>query len=164
LSDSAKKIGRRLSAVTADLNALPRTSGAPVDPEPNAAEYVRTCTAGTDRVLVVADAPEILAMAGRPFAGGHPTFRPGFYTLESDQRQTLERLGHQSVPIVLLDEEGSYASHFVPQFRLIHEHVMTRYERAGELPAPAGAPVQVFTERGRASAGHYRETALPCFS
>jgi hypothetical protein len=164
LSDSVKKVGRRLAAVTADLSALPQPSGARADPEPNAAEYVRTCTAITDRVLVVADAPEILAVAGRPFAGGHPTFRPGFYTLESDQRQTLERLRHESVPVVLLDEEGSYSSHFVPQFRLIHEHVMQAYERAGQLPAPAGPPVQVFTERGRATSRHYRDTALPCFS
>ena len=163
LSDSVKKVARRVAAVTADLGALPPGRAA-ADPEPNAAEYVRVCTAATDRVLVVADAPEILAMAGRPFAGGHPTFRPGFYTLESDQRQTLERLRHQSVPVVLLDEEGSYSSHFVPQFRLIHEHVMAGYERVGELPAPAGAPVQVFAERGRAARGHYRETGLPCFS
>jgi hypothetical protein len=164
LSDSVKKIGRRLAAVTADLSALPPPSGAPADPEPNAADYVRRCTASTDRVLVVADSPEILAMAGRPFAGGHPTFRPGFYTLESDQRQTLERLGHESVPVVLLDEAGSYSSHFVPQFRLIHEHVMQAYERAGELPAPAGPRVQVFTQRGRGSSGEYRTTGLPCFS
>jgi hypothetical protein len=164
LSDSLKKIGRRVAAVTADLSALPPPGGVAADPEPNAAEYLRTCTAATDRVLVVADAPEILAMAGRPFAGGHPTFRPGFYTLESDQRQTLERLRHESVPVVLLDEEGSYSSHFVPQFRLIHEHVMADYERVGVLPAPAGAPVQVFTQRGRTSSGQYRTTGLPCFS
>jgi len=163
LSDSVKKVVRRVGTVTADLRALPAT-GAPADREPNAAEYVRVCTAPTDRVLVVADAPEILAIAGRPFAGGHPTFRPGFYTLESDQRQTLDRLGHESVPIVLLDEEGSYSSHFVPQFRLIHEHVMSAYERVGELPAPAGPPVQVLTERGRASSRQYRDTGLPCFS
>lgn len=165
LSDSAGKIGRRLMTVTSELRALPPSGNAAApDAEPNAAEYVRMCTTPTDRVLVVADAPEILAMAGRPFAGGHPTFRPGFYTLETDQRQTLERLRHESVPVVLLDEEDSYSTHFVPQFRLIHEHVMSAYERVGELAAPAGAPVQVFTLKGRAASGHYRTTELPCFS
>lgn len=164
LRDSMKKVGRRLVTVTAELRALPSSKAAPPDAEPNAAEYVRMCTASADRVLVVADAPEILAMAGRRFAGGHPTFRPGFYTLESDQRQTLERLRHESVPIVLLDEEDSYSSHFVPQFRLIDEWVMSGYARAGELPAPAGAPVQVYTLRGRTSSGQYRTTGLPCFS
>jgi hypothetical protein len=164
LSDSIKKIGRRLVTVTTELRAIPPTGAVPADNEPNAVEYVRQCTAATDRVLVVADSPEILALAGRQFAGGHPTFRPGFYTLERDQRQTIERLSRQSVPVVLLDEAHSYSSHFVPQFRLVHEHVMAHYDRAGELPAPAGAPVQVFTIRGRAAAGHYRATGLPCFS
>jgi hypothetical protein len=164
LSDSVQKIGRRLVTVTAELDALPRSAAGPPDDEPNAVEYLRQCTAPADRVLVVADSPEILAMAGRPFAGGHPTFRPGFYTLARDQQQTIERLRRQSVPVVLLDEEHSYSSHFVPQFRLVHEHVMANYERAGELPAPAGAPVQVFTMRGRATSGQYRTTGLPCFS
>ena len=167
LGDSVTKIGRRLAAVTTELRALPppvsSPAGAPADPEPNAAEYVRLCTAPADRVLVVADAPEILAIAGRSFAGGQPTFRPGFYTLESDQQLTLARMRRESVPVVLLDDERSYSSHFVPQFRLIHEHVMASYERAGVLPAPAGPPVQVFTLRGRAAAGHYRMTGLPCF-
>lgn len=163
LSDSVKKIGRRLVAVTGDLRALPPPMDAPLDPEPNAAEYVRVCTADSDRVLVVADAPEVLAMAGRTFAGGHPTFRPGFYALESDQQQTLARLRQQSVPVVLLDEEGSYSSHFVPQFRRIDEYVTATYDRVGALPAPAGPPVQVLVERGRPARGHYRMTGLPCF-
>jgi hypothetical protein len=163
LSDSVTKIGRRLVTVTADLRAIPPAADAPADAEPNVAEYVRVCTAATDRVLVVADAPEILGMAGRPFAGGHPTFRPGFYRLEKDQRITLERLGGESVPIVLLDEDGSYTSHFLPQFGLIDAYVMSEYHRAGELPAPAGPPVQVFTRRDRMASGHYRMTGLPCF-
>jgi hypothetical protein len=163
LSDSGKKVGRRLVAVTNELRALPAPAAA-VDPEPNATEYLRVCTASSDRVLVVADAPEILAIAGRSFAGGHPTFRPGFYTLEGDQQQTLERMRLESIPVVLLDDEHSYSSHFVPQFRRIHEYVMSAYERAGVLPAPAGPPVQVWTMRGRAAAGHYRMTGLPCFS
>jgi hypothetical protein len=162
-ADSFGKIGRQLVRVTHDLRALPPTAGAPLDQEPNAAEYLRLCTSASDRVLVVADAPEILAMAGRSFAGGQPTFRPGFYTLESDQQRTLAQLRRESVPIVLLDEEGVYSSHFVPQFRRIDEYVMASYDRAGVLPAPAGPPVQVFTERGRAAAGHYRMTGLPCF-
>jgi hypothetical protein len=164
LGDSIKKIGRRLVAVTSDLRALPPSAGAPLDPEPNAAEYLRLCTAAADRVLVVADAPEILAMAGRSFAGGQPTFRPGFYTLESDQQETLERMRGQSVPVVLLDEEGSYSSHFVPQFRRIDEYVMASYDRMGTLPAPAGPAVQVLTRRGHSATGQYRMTGLPCFS
>jgi hypothetical protein len=162
-ADSFGKIGRRLVTVTRDLRALPPTAGAQLDQEPNVAEYLRLCTAPSDRVLVVADAPEILAMAGRPFAGGQPTFRPGFYTLESDQQRTLAQLRRESVPVVILDDEGVYSSHFVPQFRRVHDYVMAEYDRAGVLPAPAGPPVQVFAERGRPASGHYRMTGLPCF-
>jgi len=164
LRDSAKKIARRLVTVSAELRALPLTGAGPSHAEPNVVDYLRRCTAPEDRVLVVADAPEILAVAGRRFAGGHPTFRPGFYTLERDQQQTLARLRRQSVPVVLLDAPASYNTHFVPQFTLIHAHVMAHYERAGELAAPAGPPVQVFTERGRAATGRYRGTEMPCFS
>ena len=164
LSDSVKKVGRRVATVATELSALPPSGVVPPDAEPNVVEYVRVCTASTDRVLVVADAPEILALAGRGFAGGQPTFRPGFYTLEGDQRQTLDRLNRESVPVVLLDEEQSYMSHFVPQFPLIDRHVMAEYARAGVLAAPAGPPVQVFTRRGRAATGEYRTTGLPCFS
>jgi hypothetical protein len=163
LSDSVTKIGRRLVTVTSDLRAIPPAAGAPADAEANAAEYVRLCTAATDRVLVVADAPEILGMAGRPFAGGHPTFRPGFYRLEKDQRVTLDRIRAESVPIVLLDEEGSYTSHFVPQFSLIDAYIMAEYQRAGTLAAPAGPAVQVFSRRDRIASGQYRMTGLPCF-
>ena len=164
LSDSVKKIGRRVAAVSRDLRAWPPSGVVPLDAEPNVVEYVRLCTAPTDRVLVVADSPEILALAGRAFAGGQPTFRPGFYRLERDQRETLERLRHESVPVVVLGDAGSYNTHFVPQFNLIHEYVMATYERAGELPAPAGPPVQVFTRRGHHVAPRYRTTDLPCSS
>jgi hypothetical protein len=164
LSDSVKKIGRRVVAVTSDLGAWPRPEDVPPDAEPNIVEYVRLCTAPTDRVLVVADSPEILALAGRAFAGGQPTFRPGFYRLESDQRETLERLRHQSVPVVVLGDQESYYTHFVPQFRLIHEYVMATYERAGTLAAPAGPAVQVFTRRAQHTSQSYRTTGLPCFS
>jgi hypothetical protein len=164
LRDSVKKVGRRVAAVTSDLGGLPPSGVVPPDAEPNVVEYLRLCTAPTDRVLVVADSPEILALAGRAFAGGHPTFRPGFYRLERDQRDTLKRLQHESVPVVVLGDADAYNTHFVPQFTLIHEYVMATYERAGELPAPAGPPVQVFTRRGWSTPQHYRTTELPCFS
>lgn len=164
LRDSVKKVGRRLVTVSAELRALPLSGAASLQSEPNVVDYLRQCTSTEDRVLVVADAPEILAVAGVRFAGGQPTFRPGFYTLERDQQLTIERLRRQSVPVIVLDERTSYTSHFVPQFPLVHAHVMAHYEPAGELAAPAGPPLQVFTERGRAATGQYRATGMPCFS
>jgi hypothetical protein len=160
--DSFKKIGRRIYTVTTELAALP--SGGPVfAAAPNAADYLRACTNPTDHVLVIADAPEILAMAERPFAAGQITFRPGFFTLERDQQLMLERLRGQFVPVVLTDEEEPYLKNFAAQLPLIHAYVTQHYELVGELPALAGDPVRVLVRRGHPAARHYGDTGLPCF-
>ncbi len=161
--DSFKKIGRRVVAVTTELSALPPPADAPLDPEPNAAEYVRLCTNPDDRVLVIADAPEILGMGRRSFAAGQRTFRPGFYTLQGDQRLMRERLRVESVPFVLTDKEDTYSENFAPEFPLIHGHVTRSYEVVGELPALAGDPVRVLAQRGHSVVTQYRSTGLPCF-
>jgi hypothetical protein len=113
-------------------------------------------------VLVIADAPEILAFADRPFAAGQPTFRTGFYTLAGDQELMLKRLRNQSVPVVLTDQEETYLENFAPEFPLIHEHVSALYEPVGELPALAGPPMRVLVRRGRTATTHYATTGLPC--
>ena len=82
-------------------------------------------------------------MAARSFAAGQLTFRPGFYTLEHDQRLMLARLRTQDVPLVVTDQEQTYLVNFASQFTLIHEFIMMHYELVGELPALAGDPVRV---------------------
>jgi hypothetical protein len=163
-SDSVQKIGRRVMAVSRQLAAVSPTAAPDEETAPNAAEYLRMCTAPSDRVLVIADAPEILAFADRSFAGGQPTFRPGFYTLTGDQQLTLDRLRHQSVPIVLTDRESTYLPNFAAQFPLIHAFVTERYEPVGELPALAGDPVRVLALKGRDAVARYRSTGLPCMA
>jgi hypothetical protein len=160
--DSIKKTVKRVSAVSAQLGALPPPAGRVGDEGPTVADYIHACTSPSQRVLVVADAPEILAMAARSFAAGQLTFRPGFYALEHDQRLMLERLRTQDVPVVVTDREQTYLVNFASQFTLIHEFITKHYELAGELPALAGDPVRVFVRRGRAVTSHYGSTAFPC--
>ena len=163
LRDSAQKVGRRFLTVTTDLGALPREDGAPLDPEPNAAEYIRLCTNPGDRVLLMTDSPEILAIGGRMFAAGQPTFRSGFYTLESDQRLMLQRLAAQEVPVVLTDQDATYADNYASDFALVHQHISSNYTFAGDLSALAGDPLRILALRGRVSYGNYRSTSVPCF-
>jgi hypothetical protein len=160
--DSIKKTVTRVAAVSAQLGALPPPAGRIGEDGPTVADYIHACTSPSQRVLVVADAPEILAMAARSFAAGQLTFRPGFYTLEHDQRLMLERLRTQDVPVVVTDQEQTYLVNFASQFTLIHEFIMTHYELVGELPALAGDPMRVFVRRGRAATSHYGSTAFPC--
>lgn len=162
-SDGIKKLVGRVGVVRTELGAIPQPPDGPLGAEANAAEYVRVCTRPEDRVLVVADAPEILAFAGRLFAGGQPTFRTGFYRLERDQRLTLDRWRQQSVPLVLTDQERTYTPNFAAQFYLIDEYLKAHYDLAGELPALAGDPVRVFAVRSRTPISQYRTTGLPCF-
>ena len=109
LRDSVQKVGRRILAVTTDLGALPPEDGVPLDPEPNAAEYIRLCTNAGDRVLLMTDSPEILAIGGRMFAAGQPTFRSGVYTQDREQRLMLQRLAAQ-VSLIRSRGRFSYAT------------------------------------------------------
>jgi hypothetical protein len=165
LRDSVGKIGRRLVTVTTELRSLP---AGPTDPAPAAApdvvDYLRRCTQLADRTLVIADSPEVSAFASRPFAAGQATFRPGFYTLEADQRRMLQRLQGQSVPVVLTDGQDDYEENFAPAFPLIDAYVREHYALAGELPALTGGPMRVFVRRALTPAGTYGVTGLPCFS
>jgi hypothetical protein len=160
--DSVKKVVRRVGAVSSQLRALPPPAGSVSPDGPTVADYIHACTSASQRVLVVADAPEILALAARSPAAGHMTFRPGFYTLEHDQRLMLERLRTQDVPVVVTDQEHDYLQNFASQFTLIHDFILKHYELVGQLPALAGDPVRVFVRRGRAVTSHYGSTGLPC--
>jgi hypothetical protein len=159
--DSVKKVVRRVSAVSVQLRGLPPPAGTIGAEGPTVADYIHACTKPSQRVLVVADAPEILAMAARSPAAGQLTFRPGFYTLEHDQRLMLERMRTQDVPVVLTDLEHNYVGNFASQFTLIHDFINTHYELVGELPALAGDPMRVFVRRGPVTS-HYGSTSLPC--
>jgi hypothetical protein len=160
--DSVKKVVRRVGAVSAQLRALPPPAGTVSAEGPTVADYLHACTTPSQRVLVVADAPEILAMAARSFAAGQLTFRPGFYTLAHDQQLMLERMRTQEVPVVVTDQEHTYVENFASQFTLIDDFIMRHYELVGELPALAGDPVRVFVRRGRPVTSHYGSTSLPC--
>ena len=112
-------------------------------------DYLRACTRPGDRVLMLADASEVAVFAGRSFAGGHPTFRAGFYTLPADQALTLARLSRQSVPIALTRDLQDYNQHIAPDFNAVVAWVNERYEYRGDLPALTGGPMRVCWCGGR---------------
>jgi hypothetical protein len=130
--------------------------------EPNVVAYLRACTGPYDRILVLADAAEVAAFANRAFAGGHPAFRSGFYTLPEDQRLTVERLHRQSVPIVLTRDEADYQQHIEPVFRSVVAWVDERYEYYGQIPALTGPPMRVLVRRDMAGSERLGNTGLPC--
>lgn len=163
LSDSVGKVERRFIAAAGELRALP--ASVPLDEQGrrDVVAYLRECTRPDDRVLVLASTPEIATFANRAFAAGEPTFTPGFYTSEADQRRMLQRLARQSVPVVVTEAEGVYQEDLAPEFPLVDEYVRTFYEPVGELPGLRERPMRVLVRRQRV--GHpWDATGWPCFS
>jgi hypothetical protein len=162
-------VGARFLQVATELGQMPpmRMSTAAEQDRarvmaPNVVDYLRTCTDPGDRVLVLADAAEVATFAARPFAGGHPTFRAGFYTLPDDQALTIARLERQSVPIVLTRDEADYHQHIEPAFKAVVAWVDARYEFRGELPALTGPPMRVLVRHDMAASERLGDTGLPC--
>jgi hypothetical protein len=102
-------------------------------------------------------------MANRAFAAGQPTFRPGFYATLADQRRMLERLGRQSVPVVVTEAEDTYLEDLAPEFPMVHEYLMASYMTAGELPGVHGNSMRLLVARDRVATRTYSTTGLPCF-
>lgn len=158
------KLMEKAGAVVRELDALPAPPvGDPLTGPPELAEYLRACTAPADRVLMIASAPSIVAMASRSFAGGQPTFTPGFYTSVDDQRLVIARVQAQSVPVVVTSLEETYLEDLAPEFPLIHEYVASAYEPAGTLPARGRDAMRVLVKRGLSIVRTYGTTGLPCF-
>ena len=129
---------------------------------PDVVDYLRACTRPDDRILVLADASEVPVFAGRLFAGGHPTFRSGFYTLPADQALTIARLNQQSVPIVLTRNWHDFQEHIAPDFETVAAWVKERYEYGGHIEALTGSLMGVLVRRDLAESELFGHTNLPC--
>jgi hypothetical protein len=162
-------VGARFLRVARELGQMPPARAATAAERdrsrvtaPNVVDYLRACTGPDDRVLTLADAAEVAAFAARPFAGGHPTFRAGFYMLPEDQALTIARLDRQSVPIVLTRDEADYHQRIEPAFMAVVAWVDARYEFSGEVPALTGPPMRVLVRRDMAGSERLGDTGLPC--
>ena len=164
-----KAVGARAVEVASGLSAVPPPP-APAHGErhrtgrtsPNVADYLRACTRPQDRILLLGDASEVAVFAGRSFAGGHPTFRAGFYTLPADQALTIARLNRESVPIVLTREWLDYDEHIAPDFKAVVAWVQERYEYGGHIQALTGGLMGVLVRREMADSEPFGHTAIPC--
>jgi hypothetical protein len=124
--------------------------------------YVNACTEPTDRVLVQAYLPQVLALAQRAFAGGHADLRPGFFGTDAAQELTLQRLRRQSVPMLLLDT-GRSLEEFRTSFQLIRAHLDEHYRLAGTHEFDGRFGISLFVRKDLTPRGTWAPLGWPCY-
>lgn len=128
---------------------------------PQTVLYLRACTTPDDAVLLTWPAPEYNFFARRRFAAGHVGFLPpDAYTTAEDQRQMLERLARQSVPVILtnLEREAEFRRAYPQVAAYLAEH----YEPFGEFTSYDGATVVLSSRTGLTPSRTWGPERWPC--
>jgi hypothetical protein len=109
---------------------------------PEAILYLSECTSPTDAVLLTWPAPEYNFFARRPFGAGHVEFLPpDAYTTARDQQQMIGRLAHQSIPVLLTNEDRR--AEFTRAYPDVAAYLQNRYRPAGEFTIYDGSNILV---------------------
>jgi hypothetical protein len=85
-------------------------------------------------------------------------FLPPFFAQERFSRFTLDRLGRESVPLVLAEEEPYYAG-----YPLLADYLRQNYVDAGRIDIDGGRQLRVLARVGLPSRP-FGPAALPCFA
>jgi hypothetical protein len=159
LLDSPFEVATRAGGVSRELALLPNALRARPDASPSmqTADYLFRCTVPSDRVLVVAYAPEIFAFSERLFAGGRATFVPGFYADAGYEIHAVTRLERESVPLALADVEAETA-----EFPLVDAYLRTHFVDSGTIEIDGGRRLRLLAHRGLVGRPSGRD-ARPCF-
>jgi hypothetical protein len=120
--------------------------------------YAQRCTAADDRILTSGFGPEIPVLARRPFAGGLPTWIPGYYTATPDITRALAQLRRERVGLVVM-LDGT------PAFMRSWPQLAGSLEGEGFKPysaRTAGSMTEVWLPARAVGAPIDEDTGLPC--
>jgi hypothetical protein len=166
LLSGAPEVVDRMRAVSGVLGAHPSTLSR-IDEQPEVlriAEYVRSCTAPTDRLFVLAEHPELYYFSDRLIAGGHAWLLPLYYSGDRDEARIVSRLRGARVPIVVTEDRRTYDNEYRMVFEQVDAYLREFYREAGEVSAGDGVSLRVLVRNDLTSTGRYRPLGLPCFT
>ena len=128
------------------------------------ATYVHACTAAEDRVFTSWYVPDLYYFAQRGFAGGMAVTFGAHWSEMRFQRDIVDRLRSQSVPLVILELEG--LSYFEASYPLVWQYVTANYRVAGEsdFGNPYSKGYRVLVPTARPPVRTYPKWSMPCFA
>jgi len=108
-------------------------------------DYLGRCTLPTDRMLLTGNLmPEAFVLAHRGFAGGHPAYFSGYYSGQDDQFRAVERMRHESVPVVVVSEDFE---HFRATMPIVAAFVEENYVKGADIEVERNPPLAVYFPR-----------------
>jgi len=125
------------------------------------AMFLSACTEPDARIFVQPYIPQVLALARRPFAGGHADLRSGFFTTERDQRLILARLQRQRVPVALLSTPDALED-FGESFPLLAAYLDEHYTAAGTHVFDGRYPITLLVNTGERAERRFESLGWPC--
>lgn len=164
-SDSPEKLVRQAGRRWQELAMLPAAYWTETTATGSvaAAKYLNHCTRPTDRLVILAYAPELLTLADRRFGAGRAAVMPEILASDRQERFALARWQAQRVPLVLTVDEENYRTDYPAEYPLIDAYLQSAYELAGTLQVDGNQTLRVLRHRAIEPVGVFGETSLPCF-
>src|SRR5712691_1743361 len=128
---------------------------------PPAVRYLNACTTQDDAVLLTWAAPEYYFFARRRFGAGHALFLPpDAFTTPHDQERMLERIRHDRIPIVLINESRN--EEFAKAYPDVERYLRAQYVPAGHFDIRDGSHITIAIDRDLQGSRTYESEGWPC--
>jgi hypothetical protein len=128
---------------------------------PEAVRYLNACTSRDEAVLVTWAAPEYYFFSQRRFGAGHALFLPpSAFTTQHDQDRMIDRIRHDQIPIVLINE--TRRQEFADAYPEVDHYLEAAYETIAHYDIRDGSRIAIAIRRNLKAERRYGTEGWPC--